>query len=491
MVDFPLWVRLSHFFNFLFLILLIRSGMGIIGAHPKLYWNDDANPGDEWARFTDKELPDEELWTAEDESEPYSKWIALPGLDNLGLARHWHFWPAALWTLTGVIYVVLLFTSGRWHELVPTSWAIIPGAWDAFVTYLQFEIPESEGLYHPLQQLSYFFVIFILSPIQIATGIAMSPALEARFPWFQKLFGGHQGARSLHFVGTVIFVLFTVVHVALVGIHGFGPHLTAIVLGSADQSHALGVGIAVFAIAAVLAANFFASEYTLRNPVRTKKLLRIGIAPLRKRLFHHWEAVADYDEDRISPFSRPNGRPPRNETYEQLKAGEFEDWELEVGGLVENERTFSMDELREMPTQEHTSKHICIQGWTYYAKWSGVSISEIIERCNPKPEANYLVFHTLDEKWEYPDIEKGNYYQVLDTEEAMEDQTMLAYGMNNGELPEPHGAPLRLRIESHLGYRMAKWVCGIEFVEDYEEIGDGQDGWRDDVLHYYPVSGGI
>jgi len=113
-LGFPLWVRLTHFFNFLFITLLIRSGIEIIGAHPKFYWRDDSLPGSEWFRCTKKRLLKDQLWTSEDEIEPMSRWTALPGENNLGLGRHWHFWAVNGWLLAGLIYVVLLFATPQW-----------------------------------------------------------------------------------------------------------------------------------------------------------------------------------------------------------------------------------------------------------------------------------------------------------------------------------------------------------------------------------------
>jgi ferredoxin-NADP reductase len=103
--------------------------------------------------------------------------------------------------------------------------------------------------------------------------------------------------------------------------------------------------------------------------------------------------------------------------------------------------------------------------------------------------AQYLVFHTLDEKWEHPG--HGHYYEVIDLETARAPQVILAYEMNGVPLPVEHGAPLRLRVEHQLGYKMAKWVNRIELVEDFRSIGKGQGGWRDDVLNYYPSDAGI
>jgi DMSO/TMAO reductase YedYZ molybdopterin-dependent catalytic subunit len=142
-----------------------------------------------------------------------------------------------------------------------------------------------------------------------------------------------------------------------------------------------------------------------------------------------------------------------------------------------------------LPKKTQTTLHICIQGWTFFAQWSGVAVSDLIELCRPSPGAKYLVFRTLDDKWERPG--RGYYYEVIDLALGRKPQTILAYEMNDEPLPLSHGAPLRLRVESQLGYKMAKWVSAIEFVESFADIGQGQGGWRDDVLNYYPLDAGI
>ncbi|MGH8574656.1 MAG: cytochrome b/b6 domain-containing protein, partial [Gammaproteobacteria bacterium] len=219
-LGFPLGIRLTHAFNIVFLTLLIRSGIEILGGHPMLYFNDACRPGSEWIRFTGKRMFRDRRWTAEDEKQPYTPWIALPGRDNLGLGRFWHFVAVAGWLLTGVAYLLVLVTSDQWQRLVPASWEVFPQAWDAVLTYLRLEVPPTGDPYNALQQLTYFGVVFVLTPLQILTGLAMSPALEGHFPWYPRLFCGRQAARSLHFLGLVAFVAFTVHHVALVVAHG-------------------------------------------------------------------------------------------------------------------------------------------------------------------------------------------------------------------------------------------------------------------------------
>jgi hypothetical protein len=91
LLDYPLWLRATHFFNSLLRSLLVRSGLEILSAHPRLYWNDHCAPGSEWLKLTKKKRPDDRPWTASDEETSFPSGIALPGHENLGLGRHWHF----------------------------------------------------------------------------------------------------------------------------------------------------------------------------------------------------------------------------------------------------------------------------------------------------------------------------------------------------------------------------------------------------------------
>ncbi len=486
-LGFPLWVRLTHFFNFLFVTLLIRSGIEIIGAHPKFYWRDDALPGTEWLRFTKKRMPEDQLWTAEDETEEFPPWLALPGKNNLGLGRHWHYWSVAGWVLTGLIYVVLLFATDQWRRLVPTSWEIVPAAWQAFVDYAHLRIPPDGNPFNALQQLTYFTLIFLVAPLQIITGLMMAPALGASFPFFPKVFGGRQAARSLHLIGTFVFIIFIGIHLAMVVAHGLGEEFAKIVLGGGSHSHFSAMMIGALGIAAVIAFHIWGTRYSLRHPSRAKKLLEIGIDRSLRLLFHHWPSRQNYREQ--SAYVRVNGRPPRNETYLRLAADNFRDWKLELTGLVQTPLHFSLADLHTLPRRSQTTLHTCIQGWSYLAQWSGVPVSVLVDKCQPLSDARYLVFETLDEKWEKPG--HGFYYEVIDLEIAGDAQTILAYEMNGKPLPVAHGAPLRLRTENQLGYKMAKWICGIRVVASFEDIGAGQGGWRDDVLHYYSSDAGI
>ncbi|WP_220183631.1 cytochrome b/b6 domain-containing protein [Streptomyces diacarni] len=230
-LDFPVWLRVEHWLNVLFLTLLIRSGIEIIATHPKLYWRNDSRPGTEWARFTRKRMPKDKLYDTLDEEESYASIVSLPGHKQLGMGRHWHFVSVIGWILTGLVYVVLLFATGQWLRYVPTSWSVFPTAWDDLMTYLSFDLPPllpGQPL-DALQKLAYAGVIFLLAPFQILTGAAQSPAVEARFPRYVRLFGGRQAARSLHFLGLVAFLVFLAVHLTMIISWGW-PELNALMI---------------------------------------------------------------------------------------------------------------------------------------------------------------------------------------------------------------------------------------------------------------------
>ncbi len=491
-LDFPLWLRATHFFNLLFISLLWRSGFEILSAHPKFYFNDDCRPGSEWLKFTKKKMPEHELWTSRDEEEPFSSWIAMPGHRNLGLGRHWHFLSDIGWLATGIVYIVLLFTAGEWRRLVPTSWAIFPGAWHSLLSYLSFHLVVTPGTYNPLQQLAYFSVVFLLAPFTILTGLAMSPSIAARFPWYIKAFHGRQAARSLHFLCLCAFTLFFIGHVTMVVLHGFSKELALIVLGQTRNPNlTLALALGLLGIAVIVAVHIIGTKYSLHRPRMVQQRTQALIDPVRMLFFGHHISAERYPRSAISPYFRVNGRPPRGPGYEAMARGHFASYTLEVGGLVEKPLRLTLDDLRALPKQTQITKHCCIQGWSAIAEWGGVSMSDIINLCRPLPSALYVVFYAMDDKAKSePDAAAaGCFYGSIHIEYAKNFQTILAYEMNGQPLPIPHGAPLRLRLETQLGFTMVKYIGKIEFVQNYRNIGRGQGGWREDNQYYSPEAG--
>jgi sulfoxide reductase catalytic subunit YedY len=476
------WVGISHYINLLFVGFLIRSGLQILSAHPKLYWNDGCRPERAWIKFTRKQMPTDRLWTASDEEDPFSPWVALPGGKNLGVGRHWHLFCALFWMMNGFAYVALLFGTGEWRRLIPTSWSILPAAGRTAWIYLHATLPPAGDPYNPLQQLTYAGVIFVLAPLLMATGAAMSPAVAARFPRYLRLFGGRQSARSIHFLGLLAMSLFTIGHVALVVIDDFPRKMAWIVHGSDTLARpSIVVGVSGLVVVGVL--HVWATRFSSRHPERVQRLLGAATKPVQQVLLHHLISRQHYSTHDVG-FLRVNGYPPTGARYQELARSSFADWRLRISGLVKTPRELSLAELRSMPARTQITLHHCIQGWSGVAAWTGVPLAELLAACEPLSIARYVLFRAFDEH-----VEGVPYYETIDLELARHPQTILAYAMNGEPLPIPHGAPCRLRVETQLGFKMVKYLRSIELVEDYRVVGRGQGGFREDTQFYGPEAG--
>ncbi len=487
-LDFPVWLRIDHWLNVLFLTLLLRSGIEILSTHPKLYWSDHSKPGTEWARFTNKVMPKDKLYDTLDDEQSYHPLIALPGRSQLGMGRHWHFFSVIGWILVGLSYYILLFATGQWHRYWPYSWSIFSDAFDDLVTYLSFNLPPvlpGEPM-DAIQKLTYAGVIFVLAPFQILTGAAQSPAIAARFPWYVRLFGGRQSARSLHFLGLIAFLVFIAIHLSMVFFWGWGRLNALMIFGSVRNVY-WATALSLLIIAAIVAVHVAATVWSLRSPFSVRRVLGPVIAIVRRGLLRRLNSRQDYPVRRLSPEHRVNGKPPTADSYKVMAVHNFVDWRLRVGGLVENPVTLDLAALRSL-SEPHTQRvlHNCIQGWTSIGEWSGLPLAQLMDLVRPLPQARYICFMTMqNNSTDEPSAKGGgHFYEVMDLALARKPQTLLAYAMNGQPLPIQHGAPLRLRVETQVGFKMAKWINQIEFVNDYAEIGRGAGGWREDNVHY-------
>lgn len=471
----PAWLRVQHFLNLFLMMFMIRAGIQILADHPRLYWTRHSTPGREWLRMQGR-VPEEPLWTAKDDSIGLPKHFGLPGIrHSIGLARWWHLGADVLWLLNGVVFYVLLFASGEWRRIVPTSLQVFPDAASVAVQYLSLDWPLDNGwiAYNGLQILAYFVTVFVAAPLALVTGLGMSPALSTRIKVVSKRLS-IQAARSLHFLVLVWFVFFIVVHVALVFTTGALRNLNHIYAGS-DAMNWVGFGLFAASMAVVIVAWVAATPVTLRHP---RWVQRVGFALIgpAQRLFEHVDATpGEYGEKDISPYFWHNGEYPESAEYRALFESGFAGYKLRVGGLVENPVALTLKELRALPRHEQITQHFCIQGWSGVAKWTGVSMKTILELVKPKPEAKWAVFYSLGDG-----ANGGLYYDAHPIEQMGYHLTMLAYDMNGEPLSYGHGAPLRLRNEVQLGFKQVKWIAGIEFVASYEEIGGGHGGYNED-----------
>ncbi len=472
---FPLWVAVQHFFNLFLMMFIIRSGWQILADHPRLYWNRGSTPGSEWLRFQ-KPVPADPLWTAKQDSVALPGYVGLPGIrHSIGLARWWHLGTDVLWLLNGLIFYILCFATPHWKRLVPMSWDVFPNAASVFLQYLSLDWPQENSwvAYNSLQLLAYFVTVFIAAPLALITGLGMSPALSTRFKFVSRHLS-IQTARSLHFLVMVWFVAFIVMHVTFVATTGVLRNLNHIYLGRNDAGWA-GFVLFMISMAIVAAVWVAASPFTLDHPRIVQRVGGTLVGPAQ-RLFEQVDAKpGEYTEKDISPYFWHNGEYPDSPEYRALQEGNFRDYRLDIHGLVENSVQLGLQELRALPYHEQITQHFCIQGWSGVAKWGGVSMSTILDLVQPKPEAQWVIFYSLASG-----PNEGLYYDAHPIDQMRNHLTMLAYDMNGEPLTFGHGAPLRLRNEVQLGFKQVKWIQGIDFVEDFRNIGSGYGGYNED-----------
>jgi DMSO/TMAO reductase YedYZ molybdopterin-dependent catalytic subunit/thiosulfate reductase cytochrome b subunit len=475
---FPWWVQLQHFLNMLFMMFIIRAGIQILADHPRLYWDRDCTPGTEWFRFQHP-VPEGRIWTAKDDAVTLPTWLGIPGLRHtIGLARWWHFSVVLLWTLNGIAFYLLLFATDQWLRLVPLTWDVFPNAVSTAIQYasLDFPVDHSWTRYNGLQQLSYFITVFIAAPVSIATGLMQSPAISNRLGLLGTVLN-RQAARSIHFISFTWFVLFILAHGIMVFVTGLRQNTNHMFAGVESDAW---IGFPLFVAAMVLVglAWWVASPFTIRHARAVQKTGRVMVGWI-KGLSEWWEPTAELTREDISPHFWPNGTMPNSAEYDRLVANKFTHYSLRVGGLVEAPRAFSLADLKTMRKQEQITTHFCIQGWSGVAEWGGVSMSDILDAVKPLPEARYAVFYSLADG-----SDGGRYYDVHNLLNMRHRLTLLAYEMNGEPLSVLHGAPLRLRCENELGFKMVKWIAAIELVRDFADLGAGQGGYNEDHEFY-------
>ncbi|MGH9654604.1 MAG: molybdopterin-dependent oxidoreductase [Bryobacteraceae bacterium] len=475
---FPLWLRLIHFFNLFMMFFIMRSGIQILADHPRLYFNRSCIPGTEWFRFRG-DVPRDRVWTSKDDSVTLPGWLGIPGLrHSIGLARQWHFFFDLLWVINGCVFYAFLFSTDQWKRLVPLSWDVFPQAASTALQYASLNFPANHGwtYYNGLQQLTYFVTVFVAGPLAVASGLLQSPAVSNKIGWVGRTFH-RQAGRTIHFLVLCWFLFFIAAHVTMVFITGVFGNLNHMFWGG-NSKGPLGFGVFCAAMLAVIVGWWLASPLTIRHArwIQTSGERFYGWL---KGLTEIWNPTNQYPRKDIASYFWLNGSMPKSERFEALRKTGFADYQLRVGGLVENPRSFSYAVLKGMPKQEQVTEHFCIQGWSGVAEWGGVPMRQILKIVRPLPEARFAVFYSFANG-----SEGGLYYDVHRLENMRHSLTILAYEMNGKPVSVPHGAPLRLRVENELGFKMVKWIEAIEFVHDFRHLGAGRGGYNEDHEYY-------
>jgi DMSO/TMAO reductase YedYZ molybdopterin-dependent catalytic subunit len=229
-------------------------------------------------------------------------------------------------------------------------------------------------------------------------------------------------------------------------------------------------------------------EKIAESPTAAKALLGAeGLNRRVQRTLQNRTALApEFKPADISPLFRPNGETqPQNPDYLALLPNNFADYRLVIDGLVEHPQSLSLADLRAAPARTQITRHDCVEGWSCIGQWTGARLGALLQRAGLKPEARYVIFHCYDE-WDGPPGQGEPYYESIDLVDAFHPQTILAYDLNGKPVPMENGAPLRLRLERQLGYKMAKYIRRIEVASTLSHIGDGHGGyWPDRGYDWY------
>lgn len=155
-----------------------------------------------------------------------------------------------------------------------------------------------------------------------------------------------------------------------------------------------------------------------------------------------------------------------NEEYARMLATGFSNWRLPIEGRVARPGSYSIADLQLFPSRTQITRHTCEEGWTAIAEWTGVPLSRVLESVGILPSARFVNFYAYD-----------GYIDSIDLLDAFHPQTLLAYGMNGRDLPVPHGAPVRLRVEKHIGYKSMKYLQRIVVTDEFVDTGDSGWAW--------------
>jgi DMSO/TMAO reductase YedYZ molybdopterin-dependent catalytic subunit len=162
-----------------------------------------------------------------------------------------------------------------------------------------------------------------------------------------------------------------------------------------------------------------------------------------------------------SPFA--NAIAPPTDLFKRLQAGGFSDWRLAVDGMVAHPGSFSLSDLKSLAVRSQITEVVCEEGWSYIAEWIGTPLVDVLHEVGLLPQARYVVYFSTE-----PDT-----WDSVDMSDAQHPQTLLTWGMNDGDLPVPFGGPLRMRVPRQLGYKNVKYITRLTVTDSMKNFGKG------------------
>ena len=184
-----------------------------------------------------------------------------------------------------------------------------------------------------------------------------------------------------------------------------------------------------------------------------------------QRLFARHSLAREFPRSMISKVPFANAISPLNDAFKRLQAGAFADWRLSIDGMVARPASYSLADLRSFPVRSQITEVVCEEGWSYVAEWTGTPLFDVLKASGLLPQARYLVYFSIDPDW----------WESIDMADAQHPQTLLAWAMNDGDLPVAFGGPLRLRVPRQLGYKSVKFLTRLMVTDSLKGFVSGLD----------------
>jgi DMSO/TMAO reductase YedYZ molybdopterin-dependent catalytic subunit len=190
-----------------------------------------------------------------------------------------------------------------------------------------------------------------------------------------------------------------------------------------------------------------------------------------QRLLNRHSLAREFSRSQISRPPFANATAPPSDQFKRLQADGFKDWRLSIEGLVARPSTLSVDDIKRMPARRQITEIVCEEGWSYIAEWIGTPLAEVLRAAGVMPQARYVVYFSIEPEW----------WESIDMADARHPQTLVAYAMNDADLPVAFGGPLRLRVPRQLGYKSVKYINRLVATDNLKRFNNGlgrpQDGY--------------
>jgi DMSO/TMAO reductase YedYZ molybdopterin-dependent catalytic subunit len=182
-----------------------------------------------------------------------------------------------------------------------------------------------------------------------------------------------------------------------------------------------------------------------------------------QRLLTTHSLAREFPRSMISKSPFANETPPPNGIFKHQQASGFLDWRLSVDGMVARPESLSLSDLKSLPMRSQITEVACEEGWSYIAEWIGTPLIEVLNAVGLLPQARFVAYFSIDKDW----------WESIDMADALHPQTLLTWGMNDGDLPVAFGGPLRLRVPRQLGYKSVKYITRLTVTDSMKSFGKG------------------